>query len=160
MNFCSFLQRATIPNYCTAYYCSKVTWAWTPFFEVCICPNINDLEEIDKTVNQNLQRCCPGMKLTKYDTQNGITCPNPKYPDFNSDWVKVHKKSTEFTVEDNEIKIVPKYGAPVTIEIKDKSQYCVGPAWLQDGRGDLEVPIKMHVFQFKEPCDGKKPCIR
>ena len=56
------------------------------------------------------------------------------------------------------IKMKPKYGKPVTIKIKDKSRYCVGPSWLKNG--DLENPMKMHIFLFLEPCDGKKPCLR
>ena len=42
--------------------------------------------------------------------------------------------------------------------LKDQSEYCVGPAWLRNG--DLQDPIKMHIFLFKDPCHGKKPCIR
>ena len=71
----------------------------------------------------------------------------------------VDKKYTEFKVVQNMIEITPSYGKPFAIDmLKDKSDYCVGPSWLRNG--DLQVPIKMHIYLFKDPCHGKKPCIR
>ena len=57
------------------------------------------------------------------------------------------------------IEVTPPYGKPFAIDMfKDKSNYRVGPSWLRNG--DLQDPIKMHIFLFKDPCHGKKPCIR
>ena len=41
--------------------------------------------------------------------------------------------------------------------------YCVGPTWNNVGNhvDNLQEPIKMKIFICKrEPCDGKKPCVR
>ena len=47
----------------------------------------------------------------------------------------------------------------------DRSEYhdvCIGPTWhLQiGGENQIENPMKVKMFTCKEPCDGKKPCIR
>ena len=47
----------------------------------------------------------------------------------------------------------------------DQSEYhhvCIGPIWhLQiGGENQIENPMKVKMFTCKEPCDGKKPCIR
>ena len=47
---------------------------------------------------------------------------------------------------------------------KADQNYCVGPTWKGYGVGyvdNLQEPIKMKIFMCKrEPCDGKKPCVR
>ena len=46
----------------------------------------------------------------------------------------------------------------------DQSEYhdvCIGPIWhLRVGENRIENPMKVKMFTCKEPCDGKKPCIR
>ena len=46
----------------------------------------------------------------------------------------------------------------------DQSEYhdvCIGPIWhLRGGENQIENPMKVKMFTCKEPCDGKKPCIR
>ena len=45
---------------------------------------------------------------------------------------------------------------------KADQNYCVGPTWNNVGYvNNIQEPIKMKIFICKrEPCDGKKPCVR
>jgi hypothetical protein len=50
-----------------------------------------------------------------------------------------------------------------TIFINQADQnYCVGPTWNNVGLhvDNLQEPIKMKIFMCREPCNGKKPCVR
>ena len=76
----------------------------------------------------------------------------------------------EYNVTTNMIEITKwaisktKGGYQETTFINQADQnYCVGPTWNKVGNhvDNLQEPIKMKIFICKrEPCDGKKPCVR
>ena len=72
--------------------------------------------------------------------------------EYNASTEKIEITKTTFTTRSHEIFFVN----------KADQNYCVGPTWNNVGYVDnIQEPIKMKIFICKrEPCDGKKPCVR
>ena len=70
-------KNAKIHSYCAKYWCNEQL-TWSTGFDVCICPDPEQLKKIDNEIQyKNLPRCCPSSFLT-LEKGKVLTCPLSK----------------------------------------------------------------------------------
>ena len=146
------LRNAKIDSYCAAYMChfGEEPRKWGVGFELIVCPNPEDLKSLDAKVDSPLRRCCPNSLYAHHDSAS-ISCPlSPEDPGVTCPFNEYEVTHTNFEVQGNEIA----YGFKKDKRIKMTNEhYCIGSTW----RGGH---LFNALFTCKEPCDGRKPCLR
>ena len=135
---------------------------WKPDFQLCLCPNKDHFNNVDKSTSPLLPRCCPQSKFTIENSSRTLSCYGDETTSSKRQCPYPFKvfDNFEYDSETDMIKIQSFNPHPTKILMdRIEPSYCVGPSWHIE-HDVLTQPIKMKLFRCKPPCDGEKPCVR
>ena len=153
-------QDFEVKDYCLSYECD-FDQGWIIKAKVCVCPTPEAFDQVNKTVDAAIPRCCGNQPMKNANCDKSIEIIENE----TSEKCEKRFKEYEFEYEGNHIlgKVFNPKGGPMIPKYNwtNEDDICVGPVW-NEIRNNNHQLMSMHLFLncSREPCDGKIPCIR